>query len=221
MQSKLGEIKPDRHNSKLSELSPIGLALCRTDGTFLDINPAFASIIGYTVVETLNLNYWEILHAKCAGKEQQYLKSQVTHNCTDYCQTAYKHKHGHLVPVRVSDRTIETEGECVIWLIAIELVNDCDRNSQPLESATHCNSPLDKVLANQTDELAKTQELLQAKIAELEQAKSELRLQNQILEQIREAVICTDTKGLIPLGIKEPKSSMVMQKMKLSVNISV
>ena len=197
MQSQLGEIKPDRYNSKLSELSPIGLALCRTDGTFLDINPAFASIIGYTVVETLNLNYWEILHAKCASKEQQYLESQVTHNCTDYCQTAYKHKHGHLVPVRVSDRTIETEGECVIWLSAIELVNDRDENSQPLESATDYNSPLEKVLVNQTDELAKTQELLQAKIAELEQAKSELRLQNQILEQIREAVICTDTKSLI------------------------
>ncbi len=197
MQSQLGEVKPDRHNSKLSELSPIGLAICRTDGTFTDINPAFASIIGYTVAETLNLNYWEILHAECAAREKTYLETQVTDNCTDRCGSVYKHKDGHLVPVRVFDRTIETEGEGAIWLSAIELVNDRDENSQPPKSAAHCNCPLEKLLANQTDELAKTQGLLQAKIAELEEAKSQLRLQNQILDQIGEAVICTDTKGLI------------------------
>lgn len=205
MQSQLGKATPDRHNSKLSELSPLGLALCRMDGTFLEINPAFASIIGYTVAETLNLNYWEILHGECTAREKKYLESQVKHKCTDGCQAAYKHKHGHLVPVRVSDREMETEGERAIWLSAIPygiasprvLVNDCDENSQPLESAMHCNCHLEKLLANQTNELAKTQELLQAKIAELEQANSQLRLQNQILDQIREAVICTDTKGLI------------------------
>ncbi len=205
MQSQLGKTTPDRHNSKLLELSPVGLALCRIDGTFLEINPAFASIMGYTVAETLNLNYWEILHAECADQEKKYLESQVKHNCTDRCLAAYKHKDGHLVPVRVSDREMETEGERTIWLSAIpygiaslhELVNDRDENSQPLESATHCNSSLDKLLANQTDELAKTQELLQEKIAELEEAKSQLRLQNQMIDQIREAVIGTDAKGSI------------------------
>ncbi len=197
MQSQLGKATPDRRNSKLLEQGPIGLALCRTDGTFTDINPAFASIIGYTVAEILNLNYWEILHAECAAREKTYLETHVTDNCTDRCVSAYKHKDGHLVPVRVFEREMETEGERAIWLSAIELVNDRDENCQPPESAAHCNSHLEKLLANQTDELAKTQGLLQEKIAELEQAKSELRLQNQILEQIREAVICTDANGSI------------------------
>ena len=197
MQSLLGEVKPDRGNCKLLELCPLGLALCRMDGTFIDVNPAFASTIGYTVAETLNLNYWEILHAECADREKKYLENQVKHNCTDRCQAAYKHKDGHLVPVRVSDRAIETEGAGAIWLSAVEIVNHPDENIKPLESATHCNCHLEKVLANQTDELAKTQEQLQKKIAELDQVNSQLRLQNQILEQIREAVICTDANGSI------------------------
>ncbi|MEG3898845.1 MULTISPECIES: PAS domain S-box protein [unclassified Microcoleus] len=197
MQSQLGKAKPDRCNRQLLELSPIGLALCRTDGTFLDINPAFASIIGRTVAETLNINYWEILQTECAGREK-YLEIQAKNSCTGPCEAAYKHKNGHLVPVRVCDRAIETEGECAIWLSAVEKFNAPNENSEPLESAPpHCNSHLEKLLANQTDELAKTQELLQEKIAELEEANSKLQLQNQILDQIREAVICTDTNGSI------------------------
>ncbi|MEG3847704.1 PAS domain S-box protein [Microcoleus sp. herbarium19] len=193
MQSQLGKATPDRRNHKLLEQGPIGLALCRTDGTFIDINSAFANIIGYTFAETLSLNYWEILHAECAATEKTYLETQVTDNCTDCCGAAYKHKDGHLVPVRVFEREVETEGERAIWLSAIEIFNTRDENSEP----PHCNSHLEKLLANQTGELAKTQKLLAEKIAELEEANSQLRLQNQILDQIREAVICTDAKGSI------------------------
>ena len=196
MQSQLGKAKRDRSHRKLLELSPIGLALCRTDGTFLDVNPAFASIIGHTVAETLKLNYWEIQQTKCAGREK-YLEIPAKNSCTGPCEAAYKHKNNHLVPVRVSERAIETDGECAIWLSAEENFNHRDENSELLESAQHCNSHLEKLLAKQTAELAKTQELLQQKIAELELANSQLRLQNQILDQIREAVICTDTNGLI------------------------
>ncbi|MEG4804705.1 PAS domain S-box protein [Microcoleus sp. ARI1-B5] len=194
MQSQLGEDRIDRCNSKLLEMCPLGLALCRTDGTFLDVNPAFASIIGYTVAETLKLNYWEILQTECAGPEK-YLKSQAKNSCTGPCEAAYKHKSNHLVPVRVSEVAVETEGECAIWLSAEEIFNTRDKN---LDSAPpHSNSQLEKLLAKQTAELAKTQELLQEKIAELELAKSQLQLQNQIIDQIGEAVICTDANASI------------------------
>ncbi|MEG5057097.1 PAS domain S-box protein [Microcoleus sp. A2-C5] len=203
MQSQLGKAKRDRSHRKLLQLCPLGLALCRTDGSFLDINPAFASIIGYTVAETLNLNYWEILQTDCVGREK-YLEIPAKNSCTSPCEAAYKHKNNHFVSVRVSERAIATDGECVIWLSAEKILNHRDENSQPRESAPpHCNSHLEKLLANQTAELTKTQELLQQKIAELEQAKSKLELQNQILDQIREAVICTDTNGSITSWNKE------------------
>ncbi|WP_293148995.1 MULTISPECIES: PAS domain S-box protein [unclassified Microcoleus] len=194
MQSQLGE---ERSNSKLLEPSPLGLALCRTDGTFLDVNPAFANIIGRTVVETLNLNYWEIVQTQCTSRDK-YLEIPTKNRCAGTRAAAYKHKNNHLVPVRVSERAIETDGEWAIWLSAEQVVNWEPENSELLESAPpHCNSHLEKLLENQNAELAKTHELLQEKIAELELAKSQLQLQNQILDQIRESVICTDMDGSI------------------------
>ncbi|MEG4534645.1 PAS domain S-box protein [Microcoleus sp. D2_18a_D3] len=199
MQSQLGKAQGDRCNCQLLELCPIGLALCRTDGTFLDVNPAFASIIGRTVAETLHLNYWEIQQTQCAGREK-YLESQVKNSHTHLCEAAYKHKNNHLVPVRVSERTIETGGECAIWLSAEEIFNPGQENSEPLESAPpHSNSHLEKLLAKQTAELEKTQKLLAEKTAELEQAQEKLRLQSQIIDQFHESVMATDMDGSITL----------------------
>ncbi|MGB3266862.1 MAG: PAS domain S-box protein [Microcoleus sp.] len=196
MQSLLGEDQSDRSNRKLLELSPIGLALCRADGTFLDVNPAFASTIGRTVAETLNLNYWEILQTDSADREK-YQESPTKNRSTRSRAAAYKHKNNYLVPVRVSERTIETEGESAIWLSAEEIFNIQDENSESLESTHQWNSHLEKLLAKQTAELTKTQQLLQEKIAELELAKSQLQVQSQILDRIRESVICTDMDGSI------------------------
>jgi PAS domain-containing protein len=199
MQSQLGKVKRDRCNCQLLELCPLGLALCRTDGTFLDVNPAFASIIGRTVAETLHLNYWEIQQTQCAGPEK-YLESQAKNSCTGPCEAAYKHKNNHLVPVRVSQRAIETEGECAIWLSAEEIFSPGPENSEPLESAPpHCNSHLEKLLTKQTAELAKTQKLLSVKIAELEQTQEKLRLQSQIIDQIHASVVATDMDGSITI----------------------
>ncbi|MDP8935310.1 MAG: PAS domain S-box protein, partial [Cyanobacteriota bacterium] len=199
MQSQLGKAKRNRSRRQLLELSPIGLALCRTDGTFLDVNPAFASIIGRTVAETLHLNYWEIQQTQCAGREK-YLESQAKNSCTGPCEAAYKHKNNHLIPVRVSERAIETGGERAIWLSAEEIFNPGPENSHPLESARpHSNSHLEKLLPKQTAELEKTQKLLDEKIAELEQAQEKLRLQSQIIDKIHEAVISTDMDGSITI----------------------
>ena len=199
MQSQLGKAKRNRSRRQLLELSPIGLALCRTDGTFLDVNPAFASIIGRTVAETLHLNYWEIQQTQCAPPEK-YLECQTKNSHTHLCEAAYKHKNQHLVPVRVSERAIETEGQCAIWLSVEEIFNNRDQNSAPLEAAPpQGNSHLEKLLAKQAAELEKTQKLLEEKIAELEQAQEKLRLQSQIIDQIHEAVISTDMDGSIAI----------------------
>jgi len=199
MQSQLGKVKRDRCNCQLLELCPLGLALCRTDGTFLDVNPAFANMIGRTVAETLHLNYWEIQQTQCADPEK-YLESQAKNSHTGPCETAYKHKNNHLVPVRVSQRAIETEGECAIWVSAEEIFSPGPENSEPLESAPpQCNSHLEKLLTKQTAELAKTQKLLAEKIAELEQTQEKLRFQSQIIDQIHASLIATDMDGSIAI----------------------
>ncbi|MGL5058813.1 MAG: PAS domain S-box protein, partial [Microcoleus sp.] len=199
MHSQLRKAKSDRCNHKLLEVSPIGLALCRTDGTFLEVNPAFAAIIGRTVAETLNLNYWEIARSECACQETKYLPNSLENSWAGaipygiaslYGQT-YKHKNGHFVPVRVSERVIDMAGDGALWVSAEAILN------LETAAASHCNSNLEKSLTQLTAELAESNEKLQQKTLELQQAREKLLLQSQMLDRIRESVICTDMQGLI------------------------
>lgn len=59
------------------------------------------------------------------------------------------------------------------------------------------NSNLENLLALRTAELATVNQQLQQTIAKLQQNQEKLRLQSQIIEQIRESIICTDMQGLI------------------------
>ncbi len=68
----------ERYNHTLFEGSPIGLALTRMDGTMIDVNPAFARIIGRTVDETKALSYWDITPQSYAGQEQEQLRQLST-----------------------------------------------------------------------------------------------------------------------------------------------
>ncbi|NJK76857.1 MAG: PAS domain S-box protein [Microcoleus sp. SU_5_6] len=199
MQSQLRKAKSDRCKHKLLEVSPIGLALCRQDGTFLEVNPAFAAIIGSTIAETIELNYWEIAGSECDCRETKYLQSLAKNNRTGAIpygiaslhEQTYKCQNGHLVPVLVSERAIETDGDSLLWVSAEAILNLEGENSINLETAAarQCNSNLEK-LAQSAAELAERNEQLQ-------QAREKLQLQSQILSHIRESVICTDINGSI------------------------
>ncbi|MEH1826925.1 MAG: PAS domain S-box protein [Nostoc sp.] len=114
----------DEYNSQLFEQCPIGLVLCRTDGTLININPAYAAILGRTVPETLNLcgdrhinpeSYTVVdrlspENLEKTGRYGPYEKELI-------------HKDGHLVPVRISGLTIEKNGEQLIWC-SVEDISD-------------------------------------------------------------------------------------------------
>ncbi|MEH1973881.1 MAG: PAS domain S-box protein [Nostoc sp.] len=113
----------DEYNSQLFELCPVGLALCRTDGTLININPAYAAILGRTVPETLNLTYWQITPEKYAATEQSSLEDLERTGRYGPYEKEYIHKGGHLVPVRLSGVMIEKDGEQLIWS-SVEEISD-------------------------------------------------------------------------------------------------
>ncbi len=113
--------KSEEYNRDLLELLPIGLALCRMDGSLVDVNNAFAKIIGRTVEETLNLTYWDITPEKYADQEARQLESlRTTGNFGPY-EKEYIHEDGHLVPVRIQGLLIEQGGEQYIWSSAEDI----------------------------------------------------------------------------------------------------
>ena len=65
----------ERFVNRLFESTPVGLALCKMDGTLIKVNPAYAAILGRSVEETLGLNYWQITPEKFHSLEQVQLES--------------------------------------------------------------------------------------------------------------------------------------------------
>ncbi len=119
----------EEYNRTLFESSPIGLALSRLDGTLVDINPAFANIIGRTVEETKGLNYWEITPESYAEHEQEQLHQLEVSGRYGPYEKEYLHKDGHLVAVRLSGLIINRKSEQYIW----SSVEDVTRKRQSEE----------------------------------------------------------------------------------------
>ena len=117
------------YNRLLFDRSPIGLALCRMDGSLVDVNEAYAKMIGYTRDETLNLTYWDITPEKYNDQEQIQLKSLETHGEYGLYEKEYIHKDGHLVPVLLSGVIIEIANERFI-LSTVEDLTQRKRQDQ-------------------------------------------------------------------------------------------
>lgn len=103
--------KSEQYNRMLFEESTIGLALCHMTGEIVDINPAFASIIGRTVEESKTLSYWDITPKEYAEREQEQLETLNTSGHYGPYEKEYIHKDGYRVPVRLSGQIIERDGE--------------------------------------------------------------------------------------------------------------
>lgn len=122
-EERIVELETARHNLKSSEeylqalidQSPIGLALCKMDGSLVTVNPAYADIIGYSIEETLRLSYWDITPEKYAPQEQEQLELLETTGHYGPYEKEYRHKEGHLVPVRLNGMILTRDNEKYIW----------------------------------------------------------------------------------------------------------
>ncbi|WP_138502748.1 PAS domain S-box protein [Nostoc sp. PA-18-2419] len=123
----------DEYYRQLFEQCPVGLVLCRRNGALIDINPAYAAILGRSVSQTLNLNYWEMTLQKY-GAQSTILESLERNGRYEPCEKDYIHKDGHLVPVRLSAVLVEKDGERLI-LSTVEDISDLKRAHQEREDA--------------------------------------------------------------------------------------
>ncbi len=106
----------EQYNRMLFEQSPMGLALCRMNGELVDINPAYARIIGRTIEETLTLGYWDITPQSYAADEQCQLESLENTGRYGPYEKEYIHKDGHRVPVRLHG-SVQAKGRRNLYLV--------------------------------------------------------------------------------------------------------
>ena len=108
-------IESEKHNKVLLDFSPIGLALCKMDGSLVEINTAYADIMGREVNDTLKLSYWDITPEKYNDQEEKQLEQlRVTGRYGPY-EKEYIHKNGDLIPVSLTGIILNKDGEQYIW----------------------------------------------------------------------------------------------------------
>jgi len=105
----------DKYTKMLFNSSPIGLALTKLTGELVDVNKAYADIIGYSIDEALKLTYWDITPKEYTDLEQEQLKSLKKKKSYGPYEKEYIHKSGKLIPVRLQGKIIEKSGEKYIW----------------------------------------------------------------------------------------------------------
>jgi PAS domain S-box-containing protein len=101
----------ERYNRSLLEQLPIGISLCRMDGTIVDANPAFAAILDRPVAEVLGLTFWQLTPEESAPLERERFEVLKASGRYGPFEKDYLRADGGRVPVRLHRLLVEQNGE--------------------------------------------------------------------------------------------------------------
>ena len=104
------------------EESPLGLALCAMNGTFVQANRAFLNVVGYSEDELKKLRYLDITPARFAVLEAYQIQAMRETRRYGPYEKLYIRKSGELVPVLLNGCLVEgADGNEYIWSIVEDI----------------------------------------------------------------------------------------------------
>ncbi|WP_235062921.1 sensor histidine kinase [Paramagnetospirillum caucaseum] len=100
------------------EMSPLGMVRTTPDGAFLEANPAFLGMVGYSLEDLRALSYWDLTPVRFAEDAVRLLDSLEREGHFGPYEKEYIHKDGRRIPVRLSGVLITGgDGEGYVWSI--------------------------------------------------------------------------------------------------------
>lgn len=102
-------------NRTLFAQLPVGLALCRMDGRFVEVNPAFARILGRSVEEAKTLRFWDMTPEEHMEADRRLMTQLEQTGRYGPLEKTYVRPDGQRVPVRLQGLLVERDGERLIW----------------------------------------------------------------------------------------------------------
>ena len=132
----------------LFELSPVGIALTDMQGHYLEFNPAFCRICGYSAEELKTLDYWELTPRDYEVEEGRQLDSLERTGHYGPYEKEYVRKDGSRVPLRLNGMLIRgPDGQRCIWSIVEDI---SDRKAADLAMARE-RTRLETILRTASD----------------------------------------------------------------------
>jgi PAS domain S-box-containing protein len=133
---------------QLYELSPLGMAQVNWDGSFVQVNSAFANLIGYTREEIAKLTYWDVTPPEYEEAELAVLAQLRAVGRFGPHEKEYFHRDGHRVPVVLYGMLVETpDGIGQLWGI-VENITERKRAEAELLRALAQEKELSQLKSN-------------------------------------------------------------------------
>lgn len=103
--------------STLYSQAPVAIILNDfADGRFIECNPEFVRMVGYSADEILHMNYMDLTPPEYAQADKNELQNLLRYGRYGPYEKQYIHKDGHLIPILLNGVLIETpNGEHHIW----------------------------------------------------------------------------------------------------------
>lgn len=122
------------------ETSQVGIALCKMDGTLVEVNQGFLDIIGYNKEDTLKLTNWKITPRKYEAKEAEQLDSILQTGRYGPYEKEYIHKDGNYVPVVLTGSVVKGgDGTEYIWSLVHNITQLKQADEMLAYQASHDN----------------------------------------------------------------------------------
>ena len=118
------------------ERSTVGKSLTAPDGKFLQINKAFADMVGYTIEEIQQINFEQITHPDNVAESQECVRILLAGEQTVYrFEKRYIHKSGDIVWVDLSTTLLRNGRRTPLYLISS--IVDITERKQAEEQLQH------------------------------------------------------------------------------------
>lgn len=181
----------------------LGLYRTTPDGRILMANPALVRMLGYNSFEELASRNLEE-----EGFEPEYFRSNFKERIeTDGrvigLEADWKRLDGTILPIRESARAIRDEHGNILYYEGT--VEDISERKRAEDELRRHRDHLEEMVATRTHELERSNEVLQAEIAERKQTEealkmSELRFRS-LIEQTTDGVFCYEYDPPIPINL--------------------
>ena len=100
------------------EMSPFGMALRHQNGRYVEVNPAFAEMIGYSAEELTELSHMDITPPQFQDEDIRRMDILGLHRRAGPYVKEYRHRDGHLIPVSLNGMLITgSDGETYVWTL--------------------------------------------------------------------------------------------------------
>ena len=111
----------EQYNRNMFESSVTGMALCKMDGSFVDVNPAFEKLTGYSNQELLEMDYWAITPPEYTKLENEQLDSVRLSGKYGPYRKEYNHKNGDRISVKLTGVAVYNDGEQLMLSSVVDI----------------------------------------------------------------------------------------------------